>query len=255
MALKSQDLLSRKPLPVASHVGAGTASFGCPYNDSMLRWLVFLLLASALTAQTTDPARFDFATASLPNGMVGHQYLTTIKMRNGAGPFEFRLADGALPPGLHLDPKSGDIGGIPLQVGTFKFSISVRDVGTNLTAHHTFAIAIQSQLLLEWLKPPTLSSNTISGAVKVTNSSDAGETFDMTVIIVAVNEVGKAFALGYQRFSLAQHVEQVIPFSSTVPNGRYIVHADAIAGEPNKTKSSARASLETAVPLVVNVNR
>jgi len=77
----------------------------------------------------------------------------------------------------------------------------------------------------------------------------------MTVIIVAVNEIGKAFALGYQHFNIARNVEQVVPFSTTVPNGRYIVHADAIAALPNKKQANARASIETATHLVVNVNR
>lgn len=221
----------------------------------MLRWLVLLLLTTSLAAQTSDPARFDFATTSLTNGMVGHLYSADLKMRNGAGPFQFRLAKGALPPGLHLDSRTGNITGIPLQVGTYRFSISVRDLGTNATASHAFAITIQSQLMLEWLKPPTLSSNTISGSVKITNNSTDGDNFEMTVIIVAVSEIGKAFALGYQHFNLARNVEQRVPFSSTVPNGRYIVHADAIAALPNRKQASARSSLETATPLVVNVNR
>jgi len=218
----------------------------------MLRWLALLLLTTSLAAQTADPARFDFATTSLPNGMVGHLYSAAIKMRNGAGPL---LTKGMLPPGLHLDPNTGDIQGTPLQFGTYKFSVSVRDLVTNATASREFAITIQSQLLLEWLKPPTLNSNTISGALKVTNSSTDGDHFEMTVIIVAVNEIGKAFALGYQHFNIARNVEQVVPFSTTVPNGRYIVHADAIAALPNKKQANARASIETATHLVVNVNR
>jgi Putative Ig domain len=221
----------------------------------MSRWLILLLFATTLAAQTADTTRFEFATTAAPNGMAGHPYAFTIKLRNGAGPYQFHLTDGLLPPGLHLNSGTGVITGTPLEVGNFRFSLSVRDLGTNVVARHTFVIAIQNQLLLEWLKPPALNSNTIAGSVKVTNSSSEGLTFDTTVIIVAVNEIGKAFALGYQHFNLSPGVEQAIPFSSTVPNGHYNVHVDAIAARPNSTRSSARSSLDTAAPLVVNVNR
>src|SRR5438128_2025851 len=51
----------------------------------------------------------------------------------------------------------------------------------------------------------------------------------LTAIIVAVNETGKAFALGYQHFDLAaKTTEQRITFSSQLPGGRYTVRADAI---------------------------
>ena len=221
----------------------------------MSRWLLLLLLTTSLAAQTADTGRFDFATTSLPSGMMGHPYVSAIKLRNGAGPFQFHLADGMLPPGLHLNDHTGEIAGTPIQAGNFRFTLSVRDAGTNVTARHAFLIAIHNQLLLEWLKPPTVSGNTISGSVKVTNSSSAVEIYDTTVIIVAINEIGKAFALGYQHFNLAQSVEQEIPFSSTVPNGRYLVHVDAIAAHPKSTRPGIRSSLETPTRLVVSVNR
>jgi hypothetical protein len=119
---------------------------------------------------------------------------------------------------------------------------------------HEFAIEVEGALLLEWVKQPSLAENSIAGSVKVTNNSTRGEEFDLTMIIVAVNEVGKAFALGYQHFTLSQDVDQDIPFTQTVPNGQYIVHVDAIA-EVAATRSIYRSRLQTQSPLVVNVNR
>ncbi|HUN89519.1 MAG TPA: Ig domain-containing protein [Terriglobales bacterium] len=221
----------------------------------MSRWIFLLLLTTGLAAQTADPARFQFVTNSLPNGMLGRPYAANLTLRNGAGPFEWRLTDGTLPPGLFFDTNAGAIRGTPSQIGDYRFSLTVRDLGTNEMVRHTFIVAIQNQLLLEWLKTPTLSSNTLSGLVKVTNNNLRGQTFNITVIIVAVNEIGKAFALGYQHFDLAESIEQTVPFSSTLPNGQYIVRVDAIAALPNKRQSSARTSLETPTPVVVNVNR
>ena len=71
---------------------------------------------------------------------------------------------------------------------------------------------------------------------------------DLTFIILAVNEYGKAFALGYQRFQLATDQSQDIPFSSNVPQGTYNVHADAVAETPSRNLIR-RASLESAAPL------
>ena len=222
----------------------------------MWRWLFLLLLVLATTAvaQTADPARLQFATKSLPTGTVGRLYDTTIKVQGGQGPFQWTLTKGALPPGIRLQGNTGAISGTPAQVGVFRFTINVVDQGTNAKIDREFVIEIQGPLLLEWVDPPKLTETTIAGRIKLTNSSTRGDSFDLTVIIVAVNEIGKAFALGYQHFTLAENVDQVISFSSTVPNGRYIVHVDAIAEVPVR-KAIFRSRLQTQSPLVVNVNR
>jgi hypothetical protein len=136
----------------------------------------------------------------------------------------------------------------------FRFTLTVRDLGTNASVSRDFSLNVVGPLLLEWVDAPKLTENTIAGRVRVRNSSSRAENFDLTVIIVAVNENGKAFALGYQHFTLAQKVEQVIPFSSTLPNGQYIVHADAIAEVPAR-RSIYHARLQTTARIEVNVNR
>ena len=51
----------------------------------------------------------------------------------------------------------------------------------------------------------------------------------LTVIVVAVNEYGKAFTLGYQHFTLsAGTTSPDIPFQMLMPRGRYRVRADAV---------------------------
>jgi hypothetical protein len=105
---------------------------------------------------------------------------------------------------------------------------------------------------VEWQSSPTLSGNNVSGSLKVANYSR--DTFELTVIVVAVNETGKAFALGYQRMDLAATAQQVIPFSSSLPNGQYTVHADAIAEVPAR-KQIYRRHMQTGQPITVNVNR
>ena len=71
-----------------------------------------------------------------------------------------------------------------------------------------------------------------------------------TVIVMAVNQIGRATALGYQEFTLRSGGEQVIPFGSSPGPESYIVHADAVAEVPS-TNSIYRARKQTTDPLVI----
>jgi len=227
------------------------------YNGRMWRWLL-LLLATSVAAQSTDPVdpatRLEFVTKSLPTARLGKHFDVPIKLQGGRGPFEFNITHGKLPPGIELQKATGTISGVPLLTGVYRFTLSARDESTRETAQREFVLEVTGPLLLEWVDLPKLSENKISGSIKVTNSSTQAEPYDLTVIIVAVNEIGKAFALGYQHFTLQQEGEQSIPFSSTLPNGRYYVHVDAIA-EIAATNTIYRSQLQTQPSIVVNVNR
>lgn len=91
----------------------------------------------------------------------------------------------------------------------------------------------RASLVAEWVAPPQLSGNQLQGTMEVTNQSD--DAFDQTVLVEAVNEIGKAFAIGYQHFNLQAHTRSVpIPFVTNLPPGHYVIHADAIAEVPSK---------------------
>jgi hypothetical protein len=97
---------------------------------------------------------------------------------------------------------------------------------------------------------PSVQSDTISGQLAVSNNLN--ESLDLTVIVVAINESGKAFVLGYQHFSLAPRTFNLaIPFASSLPFGGYIVHADAI-GEDANTNSIYRTLLDSSGGLTVS---
>lgn len=106
-------------------------------------------------------------------------------------------------------------------------------------------------LLAEWTAAPQLSGNEVKGSVVVWNGSD--DDYDQTVIVEAVNEIGKAFAIGYQHFTLQHHTRSVpIRFDTTLPPGRYLVRADAVA-EVESKHAIHRTHLVGPVPLVVTV--
>ena len=76
------------------------------------------------SAPTTNPEIGDQAP---PRGTVRQPYDFRPSLQNGAGPFTWSIASGALPPGLSFDPTTGRIAGTPTQTGTFTICLQVTD--------------------------------------------------------------------------------------------------------------------------------
>jgi hypothetical protein len=108
---------------------------------------------------------------------------------------------------------------------------------------------VSASLAFEWVRPPQVRGALMDGVVQVSNGTK--DDFDLTFIIVAVSENGRATALGYQHFTLkAGTANFQIPFGQTLPHGAYVVHADAVAEIPAKN-TILRRLLETPAPLPV----
>ncbi len=221
-------------------------------NSSLLVSVACLLLiceSFAQTPGTTSPA-LTITAQALPTAAPRQQYDAQLLATGGVPPYRWEITSGELPGGLDLNPSTGAISGIPTERGQFEFVVTVSDSAEPPhSATRNFAIGSVEALSLEWSNEPHVDQDKISGAVRVANGTK--EPFDQTVIIMAVNEYGKAFALGYQRLELKpDNVKVEIPFSSSLPRGRYVVHADAIAEIPAK-HAIYRNRLETPEPLVV----
>jgi hypothetical protein len=202
-------------------------------------------------AQSREASDLRFQTGSLPTASVRRPYSATILVTGGTAPLQWKVVQGRLPPGISLQSTSGILSGTPTAPGVYSFTVSVSDA-TPKTITATFTIRVEDYLVVRWKDGPTLDSNTLSGTVEVANTSR--DTYDQTIIIVAVNEIGKAFALGYQHFNLSPQTEQVIPYSSSLPNGYYIVHVDAVAEIP-AASIIRRARLQSQQIFTVIVNR
>jgi hypothetical protein len=218
---------------------------------------VFLLLQAGLTAQTsTQPQAppqvqaLAIANESLPSGLTGQAYKTQLAGAGGVPPYTWALdPQSKLPPGLTLE-KNGSIAGVPTTPGEYRFVVELRDAAPEMrVVKKQFTVVISAAFTIEWRKSPTVEQGGINGAVIVTN--ETADDLDLTVIVMAVNEIGKAFALGYEHFALpARKRTPVIPFNSTLPFGRYVVHADAI-GEATATGRISRSRLQTASPFII----
>jgi len=206
---------------------------------------------AAAQAQRAPAQELAFTTKVLPNGTVGRGYRFAIQAEGGTAPYRFRVLDAKkLPPGLQFDAISGLLSGTPRQGGSYSFNLEVVDAhGQPLLRE--FTLRIFGTLEVQWKQFPVVQQDQILGSVEVSNYGD--DTFDLTVIIVAVNEVGKAFALGYQRIELganAQRREVSFGTLNNLPYGQYVVHVDAVA-EVAAKNSIFRARLQTPAPLNV----
>jgi hypothetical protein len=79
-----------------------------------------LVLAAAIVipacgggASTPPPAPFSITTSSLAGGIVGVPYTQTLETVSASGPVTWSLVGGTLPPGLALNPATGDVAGTP----------------------------------------------------------------------------------------------------------------------------------------------
>ena len=188
------------------------------------------------------------ATDSLPQPVAHTPYTVRLTAQGGMPPYSWSIEKGELPPGLHLDSKAGTLSGVPEAPAELTFTVRVTDSAEPpATAVRELKVKTVPALQLEWQRQPVLENDGIYGEVKVGNPGK--DPYDLTFIIVAVNEIGKAFALGYQHFTLRPQATQAIPFGASLPLGSYIVHADAV-GEIAAKDIIRRARLQTPKPLV-----
>lgn len=216
------------------------------FMKTMRRIAIVICFCSLLAAQTPPLAIVDEALPPLDAGVDFH---ILFHASGGAPPYVWSVASGDLPEGVTLTPE-GLLAGRPTKPGAVAFVVKVEDSGR--PAHSItkeFKAVATASLLLEWLQPPKVHDNRIDGSVQVSNGSK--DTFDLTVIIVAVAENGRATAIGYEHFPLkAGDTNLPISFGNTLPHGAYVIHADAVAEIPTRN-AILRQRLQTPQPLQV----
>jgi len=179
-------------------------------------------------------------TPALPAPVTGEKYDVQLRAIGGHPPYRWTIQGGtALPAGLSLDPNSGRITGTPQSSDEFSVLVEVADSAEPPLTHTKLLVAQSgAPLTVRWTVRPHIVASNIAGAVRVANGSH--DTLDMTVIVMAVNENGRATALRYERLNLPPGKETSdLTFDVLLPVGQYVAHVDAV-GEVAEKKTIYR---------------
>lgn len=193
--------------------------------------LLLCSILSVLAASAQPQPALTIATEQLPNARLWEAYRFSLEAQGGVEPYRWRVVAGALPDRLVLDA-GGDLRGTEGEGGDFEFTAAVVDSSQPPNEQRRkFVLATEPPLVADWEHPARVDDQRIQGSLKVSNRS--GRDFDLTVIVLAVNEIGRATAIGYQHFKLEKDTRDLtIPFGDTVSPGSYVVHVDVVAEEP-----------------------
>jgi hypothetical protein len=207
--------------------------------------------AAQAASQAASPSSLAIEASPLPNAAPRHPYRFEFQARNGIPPFPWTQVKGEIPVGMKL-AANGTLTGAAIAAGTFRFSVQVTDSSTPpQIATREVELKVVPPLLLEWKDYARVSNNRIDGKVKVSNGTE--DDFDLTFVVLAVAEDGRATAIGYQRFPLKHGTTSFeLPFGETLPRGAYVVHVDTVAEVAEKDQIY-RARLQTKERLQVTV--
>ncbi len=169
--------------------------------------------------------------SQLPETYPHGSYEVRFRAHGGVPPWHWRVEKGAIPPGLKLE-HDGLLHGSPEHTGDFQFTISVTDSGQpQRSLQKAFTLRVHSAMVLSWKNPAHVNGNRIEGSAEISNTTP--DDIDLTFIVLAVPENGRAVAIGYQHFVLRRGtVGQELPFGETLPRGGYVVHVDAVGEVP-----------------------
>jgi hypothetical protein len=214
--------------------------------------LLFALLAASMAmaqqgATTGEPISLE--TTSLPKGFLRQPYHFKLEAQGGVAPLQWEVTAGSPPPGVEL-AEDGTLSGVPTEVDSFHFVVTVTDSGKPASQRkREMTLDVMAPLLVEWSRKPKVSGRSVEGAIKVSNRTE--QDFDFTLIALAVDATGRATAVGYQHFSLKRNTDEFeIPFGENLSPGAYELHVDAV-GEVAATNTIYRSRLVTANKLQV----
>jgi hypothetical protein len=221
---------------------------GRRWNRACFSLLVMSCLSLVGLAQQLSPLVIN-APPSQP-AVAGMHLSLQLAASGGSAPYTWHVESGTLPPGVKLHSHSGAISGVPQTPGGYHFTVGVVDSGSpQMTVKRDITLTVVGAVSIDWKQYPKVQGNAINGSVVVSNQTT--NPLDLTVIIVAVNSIGRATAMGYQHFTIpAQTTDQVIPFGATPGPESYVVHADAVAHLPEKGHVF-RARKQTTIPLQI----
>ena len=146
-----------------------TVMAGAPGSENLTqlnRGSVYAFVRPACPALTLAPA-------SLPGGASGASYQEQITASGGAGPFQFWLSGGVLPPGLTLT-QNGLLSGTPMTQGSYQFTIRATDLSSFCSGGRTYTLTIAPPCSTLRVNPPSLPKGKTGIAYSETLTAKGG---------------------------------------------------------------------------------
>lgn len=117
---------------------------------------------------------------SLPEGMVGLAYTSTITASGGLAPYTFTLSTGSLPTGVTLSA-SGALSGTPTTSGSVTFTVKVADSETvPATATQSYTVNILATLAITTSSLPAANLGVAYSATLAATGGQSPYTFAVT---------------------------------------------------------------------------
>jgi hypothetical protein len=191
--------------------------------------LLALTAAIAYFAQAQQ-GKISISTKALPNATLWNPYSFRLEASGGIEPYHWRIVAGSLPRNLQWR-ESGEVSGVMNQQGQFELDVVAIDPTGAQSERKKLTLNVENPLAAVWSRKATVNGNRIDGSVKVTNTT--GRDFDLTFAVLAVNDIGRATAIGYQHFPLKKNTRDMeLPFGDTLAPGNYVVNVDVVGEEP-----------------------
>src|SRR6185503_2673088 len=197
-----------------------------------LRVLLLLVLVSCAPGQQQGQSsdQPEITSKELPAADLWNPYSFRLETNKGTENLNWRMVGGSLAHNLQLR-EHGTIEGVVNELGTFDLTVIAVDRNGASTMPKRFTLQVEPALRADWVKKSQVNGNRIDGSIKVSNTT--GRDFDLTFDVLAVNEIGRATAIGYQHFRLKKNTRDMeLPFGDTLAPGAYVVHVDVVAEEP-----------------------
>lgn len=155
--LRGYNPIHRKPgtgeerIETPRYQGANRTARRASASRALVASLLTALLLSGCTGDLNTPGEaLRILGAGLAPAYLGQAYNQPVQAVGGLRPYDFALADGALPPGVEL--QGGTLRGTPSKTGRYTFTLQVTDANLSKTVQ-------QYTLSVSELPPPGLTLN------------------------------------------------------------------------------------------------
>lgn len=204
-------------------------NFGMASVRSVILTGLILSALCVCAQQAQPPGSVSTTPTKPPKASLWNHYSFQFQAGGGVPPYHWRLVSGSLPRGLTLR-EDGQIIGTVEEYGQWDFTIAVIDQ-TGKAQQQNYTLSTETPLSTTWSRKAQVNGQRIDGSIKVSNTT--GRDFDLTFVVLAVNEIGRATAIGYQHFPLKQNTRDFeLPLGDTLSPGNYVVNVDVVGEEP-----------------------